>query len=518
MKRIGLIDNLGQIDQLRANQFHDCSGQQISDATGGNTGNLAFVFGAQLCINNQMIRVGTHQDPDLIRRSVDQILITCANQIGSHVDLDDWAKVIESFGLPVTLLGLGAQAKLGENEVQVPDGTKKFLSLVNDLRPNSENCNIGVRGKFSQAILAKLGFDSVVVGCPSLFISSNNFLGKDIVRSQSGGGFHKVAVAAGNPWDPSSAFLEPLLIKIVEAMKSAYIIQHPINMLRLSNGDVDQIPVLSLNRFPEIYKDIGEDIRSIETWFRKHSYIFVDVPNWMRFLKKFDGVIGARYHGVALGIQAGIGGCILNIDSRTKELAQESAIKNFDIGQLNGATLQEIVELLNWSASDGDWFDENRNIKAIAVDKFLEGNCFTSSAHLKSIALGVKDSLVLKNIPTQQDKHLRQNTEMQNNPPVIIDSNVHQRNSFLERYNSSGISGWVSAADGETVSLEVFINDKLVSVVVADIERRDIMPDKRAFHMAMPEQAIDAGTIKISVRFNRTLTPKTVILFISNPI
>ncbi|SSW87067.1 Uncharacterised protein [Klebsiella pneumoniae] len=110
MKRIGIIDNLNNIEQFVNYQFSQASAQDVMTATGGNTGNIAFVHGVRKLIGNQLTRIGWGWEASVVRQKVDHLIICCANQLGEHVDLGGWADRLEAFGLPVTLFGIGAQA------------------------------------------------------------------------------------------------------------------------------------------------------------------------------------------------------------------------------------------------------------------------------------------------------------------------------------------------------------------------------------------------------------------------
>ena len=333
MKRIGIIDNLVDTQSLLENRYHNCDSAEVMKATGGNTGNVAFVFGARQIINNPITRIGWDSDPGIVKQRVDHLVVCCANQIGKHADLGAWADRLEQFSLPVTLIGLGAQSDSYEVEPIVPDGTKRFLKLVTELRTNSEQPNIGVRGAFTQTTLQTLGVESIRTGCPSLMISKEPKLGQQILRRQNGNSYEKVAVAAGNPWHGPSAFLERVLVDVVDNYSGAYVLQHPESMLQIAYGETENITEKTVSRFLEVY---GErfDLESMLLWYRRNAYAFIDAPNWMRFLDKFDAVIGPRYHGVALALQHAIPGCVFTIDSRTKELCEETAVKAIHMSEL----------------------------------------------------------------------------------------------------------------------------------------------------------------------------------------
>jgi len=381
MKRIGIIDNLVDIQSLLENRYHNCDSAEVMKATGGNTGNVAFVFGARQIINNPITRIGWGSDPGIVKQNVDHLVVCCANQIGKHADLGAWADRLEQFSLPVTLIGLGAQSDSYEVEPIVPDGTKRFLKLVTELRINPEQPNIGVRGAFTRATLQTLGVESIRTGCPSLMISKEPKLGQQILRRQNGNPYEKVAVAAGNPWHGPSAFLERVLVDVVDNYSGAYVLQHPESMLQIAYGETENITEKTVSRFLEVY-DERFDLKSMLLWYRRNAYTFIDAPNWMRFLDKFDAVIGPRYHGVALALQHAIPGCVFTIDSRTKELCEETAVKAIHMSELQGLDASQLVKVSRWVTDDANRFDANRVAKSRVFIDFLTNNGIEPSEHL----------------------------------------------------------------------------------------------------------------------------------------
>lgn len=381
MKRIGIIDNLDDIQTLLESNYHDCNASEIMKATGGNTGNVAFVFGARQIIKNPVTRINWGWHPDVVKQHVDHLVVCCANQIGAHADLSSWAEKLEEFSLPVTLLGLGAQSDSYDVEPIVPDGTKRFLKTVTELRANPEQPNIGVRGAFTQSILKTLGVDSIRTGCPSLMISKEPELGKKILARQGNIPYEKVAIAAGNPWHGQSAFLERVLVNIVDKYSGAYILQHPESMIQLALGETENITEKTINRFLDVY---GErfDLNEMLLWYRKNAYIFVDAPNWMRFLDKFDAVIGPRYHGVALALQHSVPGCVFTIDSRTEELCDETAVKSIHVSKLKSLETEELIRVSRWNSDDAEKYDVNRGVKASVFRDFLYANNIEPSEQL----------------------------------------------------------------------------------------------------------------------------------------
>jgi hypothetical protein len=385
MKRIGLIDNLNNIDHFVGDLYSKATAAEVMRATGGNTGNVAFVFGARKILKNPIVRVGWGWTPEIVRQRCDHLVVCCANQLGKHADLGTWADRLEQFNLPVTLLGLGAQSDSMTLTPEIPAGTLRFLEFCNRTAESQDAINIAVRGEYTQRVLAEIGITSEPAGCPSLHINSNPQLGAAILHRQGKHAIERVAVAAGNPWHAGSAGLERMLVEIVNQYKGDYILQHPESMLQVAYGEREVLSQKTIDRFTDVYQGLF-DFEGMLDWYRRYSSVFVDAPNWMRFLGKFDTVIGPRYHGVALGLQAGIPGCVITIDSRTQELCQGTAIKCLPASDALGLSASELIEMSRWTNHDAEYFDHVRHQKATAYVSFLESNGLQSSDQLTQLA------------------------------------------------------------------------------------------------------------------------------------
>lgn len=382
--KIGLIDNMQSACKCADTGMGTPSADTIMAATGGNTGNLAFVHAIRKLLDGSVQRIHWGMDSKDVNDSIDHIVVCCANQLGEHIDLGSWADSLEQLDKPVTLLGLGAQSHDMAVLPDLPQGTLRFLKVVESRRAGS-GPNIGVRGRFTQRLLSTQGIESTVIGCPSLHISDERKLGQKVLDRQHREGIRRVAVAAGNPWHTPSAFLEPILVDVVNGWHGEYVVQHPVSMLKYAFGEMAHVNDMTRDRFLEVYGP-SFDEASLLSWYRRYAVAFSDIFEWMRFLGKFDLALGPRYHGVALGIQVGVPGCVVTIDTRTEELCLETGVKSLSIGQLQNINAQELVDACRWNEEDADRFDKCREGLAISLCNFLDRTALRPSRHLHSIS------------------------------------------------------------------------------------------------------------------------------------
>ena len=384
MRGIGLIDNLNGVAEFRERRLPESSASEWMTAVGGNTGNVAFVHGSIISIGAKTTSIGWGSDPKKVRERCDRLVVACANQLGAHVDLGKWAERLKAFDLPVTLVGIGIQTTDYEKEISLPEGSYRFLEVVKQLRFTSDAANIGVRGQLTKAFLARRGIASYVIGCPSLFIARRERLG-DVLRASCRRLPKKIAIAAGNPWHGATCSLEETLAEIVDKHRGAYIIQHPEAMLKILLGETRDILPQTMAQCVRAYGG-RFNVNSLVEWYRENAYAFADVGSWMQFLRKFDRILGPRFHGVVLGIQTGIPGYVIHIDNRTKELCDATMIKNFGASDLIERSLDELISLTNWNGSDIEKFERRRVQNAGAFVDLLKGNEIDPSEHLCALS------------------------------------------------------------------------------------------------------------------------------------
>ncbi|HEY4251500.1 MAG TPA: polysaccharide pyruvyl transferase family protein [Roseomonas sp.] len=329
--------------------YYRKNAQELFDQTGGNSGNLAFMFAvANHAVGARFLPFNAPAEE--VRRQGDIIILPLANQLGRHTDLGSAADRLIEFDLPVLGLGLGAQADSRDADVTLTPGTEKWLRTIAALAPSGAP-NIGVRGAYTQAQIARfgLGDSAAVTGCPSNFINTQADVGQSIAA-----GFRRkprhVAVAAGIPFIPALARLERDLADMVTLTGGAYIVQHGLQMLQIARDEFDSMPedVLETCRS---YIAPAQSKAEFITWCRRHAYGFYDVRGWMDFLRRFDFVIGTRFHGAMLALQAGVPAACIAHDSRTQEMCETMGVPVRHHSEIQGGlTVNNLLDYFSFDA------------------------------------------------------------------------------------------------------------------------------------------------------------------------
>jgi hypothetical protein len=339
------------------NDYYNKDSKSLFEDTGGNSGNLAFQYAISNHIPSATL-VPWGKPVAEIRNSGDIIVLPLANQLGKHTDLNSAAARLEDINLPVLGIGLGAQAvSIGEG-LELTEGTKRWLKIIATLSPSSEP-NIGVRGPYTQEKIIEAGFQnsSLVMGCPSNFINMKSDTIEQVAK-----GYRRrpkiIAVTAGIPHIPHLASLERDLASIVTATGGAYIVQHGLEMLQLARREFDVMDQNSLNLCHE-YIAPNKSMDEFKSWCRQYAYAFYDCRAWLDFMRRFDFVVGTRFHGAMLAIQAGVPAACIAHDSRTQEMCETMRIPVRHYSELKGLTEHNLLDYFKF---DAESYIETRKI------------------------------------------------------------------------------------------------------------------------------------------------------------
>ncbi len=319
---------------LRVEESFRYTSEYLFLRSGNNTGNFAFVYALWSHLAPDVQLFPWHASPRAIRSSCDVVVMACANQLGPHTDLGILADMLEQASLPIVAIGLGAQAKDSQSKIELTAGTKRWLDVIVAHAP-SERPNIGVRGEFSLQQVERYGAGdrAAITGCPSNLINTDPGLPAKLGEKYRAAKIERVAATAGLHLWPQLKLVEQALADLVEITSGVYVAQSELDMIRLARGEFDRIE-------PKIFEILREYIRpnlsndQFRRWCRRYATCFNDAASWMESMRKFDFVVGPRFHGVMLAMQAGTPGGVIAHDSRTFEMCETMCIpvcKNQDL-------------------------------------------------------------------------------------------------------------------------------------------------------------------------------------------
>jgi hypothetical protein len=319
--RIGLL--------ATARRFEDAylsTSDALFRASGGNLGNFAFVEALWRHLSPNAQLLPWHVSPAEAREKCDLLVFAAANQLGSHTDLDWLANHFEKIGLPIVVVGLGAQASNMASVVQLSPGTERWARVIASLAPTN-NPNIGVRGDFTRRALETLGLGdrAAIMGCPSNFLNDRPDFYSVLQRNLAKRRIDRLCAAAGSRHFASARDVERSLARLVGETGGLYVAQAEIEMVSFARGEIESIDPAELEAIRNFVTP-SLPLKYFLVWRQRHAVCFADATSWMDAVRNCDFAVGARIHGVVLAIQAGVPGGVIAHDSRTLELSQTMAI------------------------------------------------------------------------------------------------------------------------------------------------------------------------------------------------
>jgi len=362
---------------------------ELYNAVGQNNGNLAFVHAIASHITNPVKFFGWSTTGEILRENADIIVIPCANQLGRHTDYGSMAENLEKSGLPIVAIGLGAQANSYEQDIELSEGTLRWAQVIGRANASSTASNIYTRGAYTSSQLDKLGITgSLSGGCPSYFTNQEPGLGHKIHKNWTEIGLPRaISVAAGHQAWMKTREIEHQLVSLMmdPIAPGQYVVQSMGEMVKVSRGIFDGIEENALKGIHN-HTVPHYSFEEFKQWCRNYVRSFYDVPAWMDSLRRYDLTIGSRYHGVALALQAERMGLTVTIDSRTRELCENTAVPYIAAEELTAPiTRFNLKKLIKF---DPVAYDKHRSESAAKYLEFLTANKLKPSPFLKRIAAG----------------------------------------------------------------------------------------------------------------------------------
>jgi hypothetical protein len=243
------------------------------------------------------------------------------------------------------------------------------------------------RGAYTTKQLEKLGITGAMTGgCPSYFINQAPLLGQKIAANWKAVGLPRaISVAGGHQaWGKVREVEHQLISLMMDPIAPGqYVVQSMGDMIKISRGDFDSIDgkVLETIHKHTVPHYSAEEFR---VWCRNYARSFYDVPSWMDSLRRHDLTVGSRYHGIALALQAERMGLTVTIDSRTRELCENTSVPHVAAAELNFPLTR--TSLRSAIKFDPKAYDAHRSEAAKRYVSFLEANRIRPAPFLYRIA------------------------------------------------------------------------------------------------------------------------------------
>ncbi|RDV26571.1 polysaccharide pyruvyl transferase family protein [Alteromonas aestuariivivens] len=348
MKKVGIVGTRGRIDGC---SYLDTD--ELLHKVGANTGNLLFQYAVCNLVDEDYVVIGEDipWDIELIKRECRILVIPSANFVRENFDFTGFVDFLDKTGLPLTFLGLGAQAhSYDQKEFDFHPSIVKLLRLLN------ERCtSVSLRGEFTNRLLKQYGVhNGVVTGCPTNFINRDPNFTQKLANSWERPIFSFMATG-DEPWpkDLAKRDAERKMIEWVAKGNGLFLQQSVAPFIKYARqGNQYQTGLI-----PEHHENSLKN--SLAPWMSNEEFrafiatrmrIYYCVDQWLEDSARVDFSIGLRLHGNMAAWQSGTPAIWVYHDSRTRELAETMALPHISVEKfLNCDSIEHLRSSVGFS-------------------------------------------------------------------------------------------------------------------------------------------------------------------------
>ncbi len=326
-----------------------CDGAKARLArTSGNTGNQVIAYGLLEALSFDRVEWDYSKGAGYVNANFDAIVIAAANFLHAGVDFRGMADFIEQTGLPVSMIGVGAQSKDYSVEVPILPGTLRLMQIVSE-----RSRLIGVRGAFTQRVLEHIGITNTqIIGCPSYYMNRSRPLA---IRPGPLPKSPRIAVNASRDVMGHSFDKERMRRAVEDIIREAllwdatFVAQTEIDEMTLADNPQAPEAQEALARLKTVFASAAGP-SALDSWLRNRLKVYWDVPSWFEDMKACDFVFGTRFHGTLIALLAGTPGMVICHDSRTAELCEFLGVPNVSIEDSVRIRIQDLYERIDRDA------------------------------------------------------------------------------------------------------------------------------------------------------------------------
>ncbi|MGN0632495.1 MAG: polysaccharide pyruvyl transferase family protein [Oscillospiraceae bacterium] len=467
-------------ERLEIDNYVNCN------VMGSNSGNFMYLYGIirTLTLDESVTFESTRYRYDFTDKEIerfnsefDGFIIPLADAFrDSFMDeLEGLTRLIKRLTIPSYVIGVGVKAgaeqKLADKNFGFEDKVKNFVDAV---LKNSNS--IGVRGETTGEFLEYLGYkesrDFTVIGCPSMYTFGNNIKIRDTVKSPD-------CKATYNLTYYSEAETIDYIERAAKEFKDIIFVPQLVSELKLlywgtdyKHGDKDE----SKLNYPSNLKH--------PVYAEDRVRFFVNVNDWIDFMRTRDLAFGTRLHGNIPAVLAGTPSILVTKDIRMRELAKFHGLTSVDETELKDyKDIWEIIQTrdfhspeakqranfenyLNFLHSNGfkTIYDEDIDRKDAPMDKLVEENGvhneFKSAALCSKKEITTRMSKSIKFVKKQVKELKAENKALTAENTALAKGNK----KYIEKYNKE--HGNVLTADAELEHAKKILNCRTVRYAI----------------------------------------------------
>lgn len=286
----------------------------------------------------------------------DHLIIRGSNYLRRNLDLSGMGDLIERLRIPVTVMGIGAQAA-DYGRLKLSHGTIRAVRILGE-----HSKVVGARGAYTADVLKGLGVNNVEpVGCPSFFRAMKRDLKIRFDRKARGAVAYNMNRHMAGMYGSDHVVINRLqrdfFIQLQRSFKvvstfcqgepSEFIAAHRLekhygtltnNLVRDGFADSDADPI------------IDELIDS--------AVCASSIVDWERRIGACDLAFGMRFHGTTVGLSNGVPSIYLVNDSRIHELAAHFGVPFLDVRKLDAPpSIESILDAADFGAFNAQYAD-----------------------------------------------------------------------------------------------------------------------------------------------------------------
>ena len=348
--------------------------QAAMQRAGNNCGNLVFQYAVTNLVNEPVKVIGEDLpwDKKSLQENCRSMVIPSANFLREGLDFTGYVNFLEQSNLPLTFIGLGAQADdFNKKEFDFHPSVLRLIDLI------KERCKkVSIRGEFTARVLERFGITNYeITGCPSNFINQAPDFPEMIARKLQAP-MRSFITHADEPW-PKKDIKKQTERRLVEWTRNgrAVMVQQAvprmIDYLRQNNPFA--APEVGPNFEASLAKTLmpGASMDEFAEFIAVKMRTYYSVEQWLEDSSRFDFSIGLRLHGNMAAWQSGTPALWITHDSRTQELSDTMGLPNIGIEDFleNCATIEDAWERVEF---DPEAYRQRRALLKSRLDSVLQ--------------------------------------------------------------------------------------------------------------------------------------------------
>ncbi|WND03186.1 polysaccharide pyruvyl transferase family protein [Temperatibacter marinus] len=320
--------------------------QEVIHLSGQNLGN--FFIGEAVCRHLRHyyadeVDISYYSIDDLkacslheLDNKFDHIVMAASNLLRPNAYFNIYEKLLSATTLPITVMGLGAQAAEMSDEIVLTPTTERFVKMVSE-----RSYKIGVRGAYTASILEKLSIHNIeITGCPTLYVNRAEDCDFNIPKDKP------LRLALSTTHDNHDYRQYDQALDLYRKMFKYLLNAHSYHILQTHTIDAQLAAhaTLSQNDLMATKKLYGLDSLEDADQLVSLSKVFYTYQQWSDFLKcHIDLAFGTRLHGNLMAITNGIPALFIAHDTRLLEICDYFSLPHLTLEELKDKPLTDAL-------------------------------------------------------------------------------------------------------------------------------------------------------------------------------